>query len=158
VGQDSVADPDPCAFGGVDAGAVPAITAFQGADPSFATSPPFDVSPERSLSFLGLSGFAWSASAGNHDLADTEVVEGVVDCLFAVAAVSGQRPRWPSGPFRDAFDCRCQAGRIGGVAGLDVVVEHDPVVVVADLRFMTELDRLTEPALRDRPGVGVVQG
>ena len=36
VGQDSVSDPDPCAFGGVDPAAIPSIAAFQAADPAFA--------------------------------------------------------------------------------------------------------------------------
>ena len=37
------------------------------------------------------------------------------------------------------------------------VVEHDPIVVIDDLRLVTELDRFPESALRDRPGVPVVQ-
>ena len=59
--------------------------------------------------------------------------------------------------FDDAFDGGLQPGRVGGVAGLDVVVEDDPVGVVAHLGFVAELDRLPEPAFRDRAGVGVVQ-
>ena len=59
--------------------------------------------------------------------------------------------------FDDAFDGGVQPGRVGRVAGLDVVVEHDPVVVVDDLGFVAELDRLPEPAFRDRAGVRVVQ-
>jgi hypothetical protein len=37
------------------------------------------------------------------------------------------------------------------------VVEHDLVVVVADLGFAAEFDRFPEPAFPDRAGVGVVQ-
>ena len=37
------------------------------------------------------------------------------------------------------------------------VVEHDPVVVVDDLRLVTELDRRAERALGNGPGVAVVQ-
>jgi hypothetical protein len=37
------------------------------------------------------------------------------------------------------------------------VVDHDPVLVVDDLGFVAELDRLAEAALADGTGVGVVQ-
>jgi hypothetical protein len=79
VGEDSVSDPDPGTFSGVDHGSVPPVAAFQGADPSFAAGAPFHVSSERSLSFLGLSGFTGSTFAGNHDLLDPELVQGIVD-------------------------------------------------------------------------------
>src|SRR6478609_1789502 len=79
VGEDSVSDPDPCSFEGVDAAAVPAVAAFQGADPCFAAGAPFHVSSEGSSVFGGLSGFAGSPLAGDDDVAHTEVVEGVVD-------------------------------------------------------------------------------
>jgi hypothetical protein len=127
------------------------------ADPAFAAGAPFHGLPEASSSFLGLSGLGGSAFAGDDDVADTEVVQGVVDAGFAVAAVGGYGPRLAPGPSDNAFDGGPQLGWVGGVAGLDVVVEHDPVSVVTHLRFVAELDRLAEPALRDRAGVGVVQ-
>ena len=77
--------------------------------------------------------------------------------LFAVAAVGGHGARCPSGPFGHPLDGRFEPGGVGGVAGLHVVVEDDAVVVVADLGFGAELDRLAEPALRDRSCVWVVQ-
>jgi hypothetical protein len=40
---------------------------------------------------------------------------------------------------------------------LHVMVEHDPVLVVADLGFVPKLDRLAQPAFPDRAGVRVVQ-
>jgi hypothetical protein len=43
------------------------------------------------------------------------------------------------------------------VARLHVVVEDDAVVVVDQLSFVAEFDRFPEPALSDRPGVGIVQ-
>lgn len=46
---------------------------------------------------------------------------------------------------------------VGRVAGLDVVVEYQAVLVVHDLGLVSELDRFAEPALDDRPRVGVVQ-
>jgi hypothetical protein len=52
---------------------------------------------------------------------NTEVVQGVVDGLFTVTAVGGHRPRCPPGPSLHTFDRRPQPGRVGGVAGLDVV-------------------------------------
>ena len=69
VGEDSVSGPGPGTFGGVDHGSIPSEAAFEVADPSFAAGPPFDVSSERWLSFVGLSGFTGSAVAGNHDVA-----------------------------------------------------------------------------------------
>jgi hypothetical protein len=50
-----------------------------------------------------------------------------------------------------------QQRRVGWVADHDGVVEHDPVGVVDDLGLVAELDRPAQPALADRPGVGVVQ-
>jgi hypothetical protein len=38
------------------------------------------------------------------------------------------------------------------------MVEDDAVVVVDQLSLVAELDRFPEPALSDRPGVGIVQG
>jgi hypothetical protein len=46
---------------------------------------------------------------------------------------------------------------VGRVAPLDGVVDDHPVVTFDQLRFVAELDRLTQPALADRAGVGVVQ-
>ena len=46
---------------------------------------------------------------------------------------------------------------VGRVALLEVVVKHDTIVVVDDLRLIAELHRLTELTLGDRSGVGVVQ-
>jgi hypothetical protein len=47
--------------------------------------------------------------------------------------------------------------RIGRVALEHHQVDHGPVNVVGDLGFVTELDRLAEPAFGDGAGVGVVQ-
>jgi hypothetical protein len=61
---------------------------------------------------------------------------------------------------RVRFLTRSSAGLsrgVGWVAGLDVVVQHDPVVVVADLGLVIELDWFIEPAFGDRAGVRVVQ-
>lgn len=52
VCQDPVADPDLGAFGAVDAGAVPAVSAFEGADSPFASVAPLDCSPKRWSVFL----------------------------------------------------------------------------------------------------------
>lgn len=107
--------------------------------------------------FLGLSSRPGLALAGDHHVADTEIVEGVIDPLLPVAAVCGDGPRRSAGPLLDSLDRGLQLGSVGGVAGLDGVVQDDAVVVVGDLGLVTELDRLPEPALGDRPGVGVVQ-
>jgi hypothetical protein len=88
---------------------------------------------EGSSSFVGLSGLAGFAFAGDDDVSDAEVGQVIVDAGFAVAAVGSHRPRGPLGPFLHPFHGRFQPGRVGRIAGLDVVVEHDVVVVVADL-------------------------
>jgi hypothetical protein len=98
-----------------------------------------------------------SAFAGDHDVADAELVQVVLDAGFAVAAVRGYRAWFPAGAFDHPFDSGFQPGSIGGVAWLHIVVQHDPVVVVADLGLVAELDRFPEPALSDRPGVRIVQ-
>ena len=85
--------PDPGAFGGVDAGAVPAVAAFEGADAAFAAGAPFDGSSERWSVFLGSAGLAGFALAGDDDGADAEVVQVVLDAFLAVAAVGGDGAR-----------------------------------------------------------------
>ena len=65
-----------------------------------------------------------------------------------------RRPRRRAGR---AFEALGSEARVGRVAELDLVVEHDPVGVVGDLGLVAELDRLAEPALEDRAGIGVVQ-
>src|SRR5918994_4676389 len=117
VGEDSVSDPDPGAFGGVDPGSVPSIAAFEGADPAFAAGPPFHVSPKRSSVFLGLPGLGWSASAGDDGVFDSEGVQGVVDGFLAVTAVGSHGPWCPTCPFLHAFDRRGQAGASAGLPG-----------------------------------------
>ena len=117
VGEDSVSGPGPGTFGGVDHGSIPSVAAFEVADPSFAASTPFQVSSERSLSFVGLSGFAESATAGNHDLLDAEVVQGVVDGLFAVTAVGGHRLRCPPGAFLERSTAGLSRGASAGLPG-----------------------------------------
>jgi hypothetical protein len=84
-------------------------------------------------------------------------VQGVVDTGFAVAAVRGHGARFAAGAPGHPLDRRLHPWSVSGVAGLHVVVEDDTVVVVNNLGFVAELHRLAEPALRDRPGVGVVQ-
>src|SRR4051795_5688686 len=82
VCQHSVSGPDPCSFGVVDHGAVPAVVAFEVTDPAFAAGSPFHVAAERSPAFDVLSGFAGPTFAGDHDLPDAEIVEVVVDAGF----------------------------------------------------------------------------
>ena len=83
VGEDAVVGPDPGAFGAVDAGAVPSVAAFEGADPAFASGAPFDGAAERSSVLLGLSGLGGSAFARDDDVAHAEVMQCVVDAALA---------------------------------------------------------------------------
>ena len=107
--------------------------------------------------FLGLSGLARFAFAGDHHGAHAQLAEGVVDLLLAVAAVGGDGAGRAAGTAGDPFDRGGELRRVGRVALLDGVVENDAVFVVGHLGLVAELDRFAQPALGDRPGVGVVQ-
>jgi hypothetical protein len=106
---------------------------------------------------VGLAGLAGSAFAGDYHGPDAELVQVVLDARLAVAAIGGDGPRAPPGPADDPPDRRGELRRVGGVAALDGVVEHDAVVVVEDLGVVAELDRPPETALGDRAGIAVVQ-
>jgi hypothetical protein len=147
-----MAGPDPGSFDGVDSGAVPAVAAFEGADPAFASGSPFHGAAEGWSVFEGLSSPGASALAGDDDVADAEVVQGVVDVLLAVAGVGGDDPRRSTGASVDAFDGRRETWGVDRVAVLDIVVEHDAVLVVDQLRLITELDRLAEATFGDGGG------
>src|SRR5207237_605969 len=97
----------------------------------------------------GLAGLAGPAFAGDHDGADPELVQRLVDAVLAVAAVSGDRPRAAAGARDDPGDGRRELRCVGWVAGVDGVVEHDTVVVVDDLRFAAELHRHAQAAFAD---------
>ena len=90
----------------------------------------------------------WRTPRGSH---------GVFDRLFAVAAIGGHRAGSATGAMFDALDRGFEHGRVGRVAGLDVVIDDHAVFVVDDLGFVTELDGLAEPAFGDRPRIGVMQ-
>lgn len=147
VGQDPVAGPDPGAFGGVEACAVPSVAAFEGADPAFDPGALFDVAAEGSSVFLGLSCHPGFALAWDRHVGDTEIVQGIIDPLLSVAAVGGDGPWRSAGSLLDSLDRGLELGRVGGVAGLEGVVEHDPVLVVGDLGLVAELDRFAEASL-----------
>ena len=107
--------------------------------------------------FLGLPGLARFAFARDDDVPDAKVVQGVLDALLAVATVGGGGPWLAAGALDDPLDRRGELRRVRRVALLQVVIEHDAVLVVHDLGLVAELDRLTELAFGDRPGVRVVQ-
>src|ERR1700746_1115287 len=86
VGQDPVSGPDPGAFGAVDAGAVPAVAAFEAADAAFGPGAPFDGASEGFSVFFGASGLRGSTSAWDHHGRHAEVVKLLVDLGFAIAA------------------------------------------------------------------------
>ena len=76
---------------------------------------------------------------------------------FAIAAVGRHCLRHLVEPRRHATAGGDQHGGVGRVALLDPMVDDDAVDVVGDLCLVAELDRLAEPTLGDRTGVGVVQ-
>ena len=56
VGEYPVPAPDRCSVPAVEAGAVPAVAAFEVADPAFAAGPPFDQLAEGAAVLGGLAG------------------------------------------------------------------------------------------------------
>src|SRR4051794_24501982 len=84
VGEDAVSGPDPGPGEVVEAGAVPAVLPFEGADAGFAAGAPFDGAAERAAVFVGLAGLAGSALAWDDHGADPELVQVVLDTGFAV--------------------------------------------------------------------------
>ena len=132
VGMLAVSGPDSCFFGAVDAGAVPAASAVEVAVSAFADSSPFDVAAENFSVFFGLACRGWSAVAGDHHVLHAEAGELLVDFGFAVAAVGGDCMGCTSGAFLHPLD-RGKFQRVGGIALLDGVVEHDAVDVVDDV-------------------------
>ena len=103
------------------------------------------------------AGGRWFALARDHHGRYAEVGEVGVDGGFAVAAVGGHRAGRLAEQRGDPGDGRGQQRRVGRVALVHVVVEHDPVGVVGDLGLVAELHRFAQPALDDRAGVRVVQ-
>jgi len=97
------------------------------------------------------------ALAGDDHGAHAKVEQLLVDLRFAVAAVRGDRAHHLPEQGLDTPDRRGQHRRVGWVALVHAVIEHDPVDVVDDLGLVPELDRLAQAALGDRAGVGVVQ-
>jgi len=81
VGEDAVSGPDPGAFGAVDAGAVPAVAAFEVADAPFDAGPPFNGAAEGFSVFLGSPCLRWFAFAGI-----TTVVTPRSACLSTLAS------------------------------------------------------------------------
>ncbi len=127
VGLDPVSGPGPGAFGAVQAGPVPPVPAFEGADPAFAAGPPLDGTAERWPALGGLAGLAGFALAGDDHVADAEALQVVFDRLLAVAAVGGDSPRLAAGSLDDPVHSRGELRAVGRVAPLEVVVDDDPM-------------------------------
>jgi hypothetical protein len=94
VGQNAMPCPDSGSFGAVDAGAVPAVSAFESADAAFASGSPFHRFPECPTAFLGLSGLAGPALARNHDGAHTHLGHCCIEAkgVLAVHQAGRQDP------------------------------------------------------------------
>ncbi|MCW2626462.1 MAG: hypothetical protein JWR48_3184 [Mycobacterium sp.] len=143
VGEDPLSGPGFRSFEVVQAGSVTSVSAFEGADRSFASGSPFDGSAECSAVLEVLAGGAGSALARDDDRAHTEVGQRGVDGGLAVAAVSGHRPRGTTMAFFDPSHRGSQLWCVRRVSDPDVVIEHNTVVVVDELRLIAELDRFT---------------
>src|SRR5271166_5839383 len=157
VGEDAVSAPG---SGSVDAGefgAVPAVSALDVVDPSFAPGAPFDLLAEGSPVFELAARRSGFALARDRHAAHAEVVEIAFHRRLAVAAVGGDRPRCASGASGDPCDCRGQLRGVGRVPHLDIVIEDDPIDVVDELSFVAELHGLAQASFADRAGLDVVE-
>ena len=65
---------------------------------------------------------------------DAEVTQGVVDALLAVATIGSGGPWFAASALDDPLDRRSELRRVRRVALLQVVIEHDAILVVHDLR------------------------
>src|SRR4051794_31941259 len=157
VGQDGLSGPDASTVEAVETGAVPAVAAFEAADPALAAGAPLDGSAERRSVLGGLAGLTGSALAGGDDGADSEVVQVVLDAGLAVAAVGGHGARAAAGAGDHPRHSGCQLRGVGRIALIEGVVQDHAVVVVEHLALVAELDRPPEPALGDRASGRVVQ-
>src|SRR5258705_12747220 len=127
------------------------------ADAPFAAGAPAQQGAERAAVFVVAAGGTGPALAGDGHGGHAQGVQVVFHGRFAVVVVGGDRAGRLAGASGDAAQGRDQLGRVGRVADLDGVVEHDTVDVVDDLGLVAELDRLVQPSLDDGAGVGGVQ-
>ena len=98
VGEHAVAAPGSCAVESVEAGSVEPEVAFGAADPSFASGAPSD----HLVGTLGGSRSGGARAFGlplrwQHDVAHPGGAQVVLDAVFAVAAVGGDRAWCPPG-------------------------------------------------------------
>src|SRR3954462_11612990 len=138
VGQDCLSGPDACSIEAVEAGAGPAVAAFEVADAALAAGAPLDDSAECRAVFEGLSGLAGAALARDDDGSDAEVVQVVVDAGLAVAAVGGNGARAPSGARDDPGHGRGQPRCVRRVAQVQGVVQDHALGVVQNLGLVAE--------------------
>ena len=97
------------------------------------------------------------ALAGDHHRGDARVTQLFARSWLRCGRRRGDRAHHPTEQGVDAGDRRGQQRRVGRVALVHAVIEHDPPGVVDHLGLVAELHRLPGTAFRDRAGVGVVQ-
>src|SRR5262249_56060094 len=155
-GQDAVAAPGCGAFAPSDEAAIPAVSAFEVADAAFAAGSPFDQVAELGCVLKVQAGLARPALARDDHGLHAELFELLVNAGLAVAAIGGDLFGSAAESLVDTFDRRGELLGVGRVAGLDLVVEDQPILVVHDLGLGPELDRLAEAALLGPPCVRLV--
>jgi hypothetical protein len=136
---------------------VPAEAVLQAADAALAAGAPLDQPTEATPALDQPAGGTGAASARDGHPSHAKVGQLLVDGRLAVAPVGGHRPWRLPGMGDHPPNGGGHQRRIRRVADHDLMIEHDPVGVVEDLGLGAELDRPAQPALADRPGVGVVQ-
>ena len=150
VVEHAVAAPGSGAVDAVDTCSVETEVAFRAADPSFASGSPADHLAERPPILDLLSGFGWFASGRQHNMANTLAAQVVLDALLAVTAIGGDRSRRCAGALLDPSDRGSELRCVGRVALLQVVIEHDAVLVVDDLRLVATSAGTTVVSARTR--------
>ena len=157
VVEDPEAAPGSCAFDSIHPRSVPSEVALQAADPTFAPGPPLHEPSKGSSPFEGPPSSRRFTHCRQYDTADAKIFESSFDLVFHIATIRRHGAWHLAEPRRDPDDRRHKLGGVIRIAHLDVVVDDDAVGIVDELGLVAELDRLAEPALSDRTGIGVVQ-
>jgi hypothetical protein len=139
----------------IEAGAIPSVAAFEVLIRASLPVRHFHGSGERSPAFVGLAGLAGSALVWDDHGAHAQLVQLDLDLGLAVAAAGGDGARGAASAADDPPDRRGELGCVGGVAAFDAgraprrrrCRRPGPC---------SRLDRLAEPVLCDRAGIGVV--
>ena len=157
VGEHAPAAPGLGAGVAVHEGAPPAPVAFQGGDTAFGSGAPFDQLAEPAAALARWGGRRWVGPAGDGHVLDAQGFRSASTLASAVAAVGGDLRGCPPEAVLTRAMAGASSGASGGLPTCTLWSTMTPSALSTTWALIAELDRLADPALRDRPGVGVVQ-